>query len=143
MYNSICAGIDDASSIISKYVRVSNSSEWAPRQPCPSCRLPLKASTIVVALPCNHVLHLDCLNYSLTEQQQLGSHMHIQCNVCGCVFGEKHGNQPAGSMDWCIQDRSLPGYQNFRTIQIRYKYVNWFYERCRISGSQLHPDGFP
>lgn len=137
-------GIDDASSIISKYVRVSNSSEWAPRQPCPSCRLPLKASTIVVALPCNHVLHLDCLNYSLTEQQQLGSHMHIQCNVCGCVFGEKHGNQPAGSMDWCIQDRSLPGYQNFRTIQIRYNIQSGIQgDEHPNPGREYYAVGFP
>ncbi|XP_017770458.1 PREDICTED: protein deltex [Nicrophorus vespilloides] len=113
-------GVDAASSIISKYVRVSQPTEWAPRQPCPSCRAVLKSTAIVVALPCNHVIHLDCLNYSLTEQMNQRTHMHIQCGVCGCVYGEKHGNQPPGSMEWCLLERGLPGYSNFRTIQIVY-----------------------
>lgn len=90
-------------------MRVSQPSEWAPRQPCPSCRQPLKPVAVVVALPCNHVLHLDCLNYLLTEQQAAGAHLHVQCAVCGCVYGEKHGNQPPGTMEWNVLDRTLPG----------------------------------
>lgn len=121
-------GVDQASSIISRFVRVSQPTEWAPRQPCQSCREILKASSVVVALPCNHFIHLDCLNYSLTQQQSVGSKMHIQCGVCGCVYGEKHGNQPSGSMEWTIIDRSLPGFHNCRTIQILYKYV----KSCRL-----------
>ncbi|KAJ8959735.1 hypothetical protein NQ314_006159, partial [Rhamnusium bicolor] len=35
-------------------------------------------------------------------------------------MGEKHGNQPPGSMEWGVLDRSLPGHQNYRTIQIVY-----------------------
>ncbi|CAH0564263.1 unnamed protein product [Brassicogethes aeneus] len=113
-------GIDPASAIISRFVRVSKPSEWAPRQPCPLCRQPLKPSVCVIALPCNHVLHLDCLNYALTEQQDAGALLHIQCAVCGCIYGEKHGNQPPGSMEWGVMDRALPGFQNCRTIQIVY-----------------------
>lgn len=116
-------GIDPASAIISRYVRVSQPSEWAPRQPCPSCRQPLKPAGVVVALPCDHVLHLDCLNYSLTQQQAEGLHLHVQCGVCGCIYGEKHGNQPPGTMEWAVLDRSLPGYVNYRTIRIVYKSV--------------------
>ncbi|RZC40797.1 deltex [Asbolus verrucosus] len=113
-------GIDPASAIISRFVRVSQPCEWAPRQPCPSCRQPLKPAIVVVALPCNHVLHLDCLNYSLIELQQSGSHLYVQCSVCGCVYGEKHGNQPPGVMEWGIIDKKLPGHSNYRTIQIVY-----------------------
>ncbi|CAG9773780.1 unnamed protein product [Ceutorhynchus assimilis] len=113
-------GLDPASASISRFVRVSKSSEWAPRQPCPLCRQTLKPSLVVIALPCNHVLHLDCLNYSLTELQEAGDQLHIQCSVCGCIYGEKHGNQPPGTMEWGVIERSLPGYQNFRTIQIVY-----------------------
>ncbi|XP_044253813.1 protein deltex [Tribolium madens] len=113
-------GLDPASAIISKYVRVSQPCEWAPRQPCPTCRQPLRPTLVVVALPCNHVLHLDCLNYSLTEQQENGAHLHIDCAICGCVYGEKHGNQPPGIMEWGIIDKRLPGFQNYRTIQIVY-----------------------
>ncbi|XP_066254335.1 protein deltex [Euwallacea similis] len=117
---SSIVGLDPASATISRFVRVSKPSEWAPRQPCPLCRQTLKPSLVVIALPCNHVLHLDCLNYSLTELQEAGDELHIQCSVCGCVYGEKHGNQPPGTMEWGVVERSLPGYQNFRTIQIVY-----------------------
>ncbi|XP_050301934.1 protein deltex [Anthonomus grandis grandis] len=113
-------GLDPASASISQYVRVSKSSEWAPRQPCPLCRQTLKPTLVVIALPCNHVLHLDCLNYSLTELQEAGDQLHIQCSVCGCVYGEKHGNQPPGSMEWRVIDRCLPGFPNVRTIQVLY-----------------------
>ncbi|XP_018565304.1 protein deltex [Anoplophora glabripennis] len=113
-------GLDPASASISRFVRISKPSEWAPRQPCPVCRQPLKPSIVVIALPCNHVLHLDCLNYALTELQESSLHLHIQCAVCGCIYGEKHGNQPPGSMEWGIIDKSLPGHQNCRTIQIVY-----------------------
>lgn len=114
-------GVDAGSAIISRFVRVSKPSEWAPRQPCPLCRQPLKQDVVVVALPCNHVLHLDCLNCALTEQQETGALLHIQCAVCGCIYGEKHGNQPPGTMEWGVIDRTLPGHQNCRTIQIVYK----------------------
>ncbi|KAL3273718.1 hypothetical protein HHI36_015148 [Cryptolaemus montrouzieri] len=113
-------GLDPASSIISRFVRISLPSEWTPRQPCPLCRQPLKPSIVVIALPCNHVLHLDCLNYSLTELQEIGSRLHIQCTVCGCVYGEKHGNQPPGTMEWGVIDKKLPGYPGCNTIQIVY-----------------------
>jgi deltex-like protein len=135
-------GVDPASAIISKFVRVSQPCEWAPRQPCPTCRQPLRPTLVVVALPCNHVLHLDCLNYSLTEQQENGSHLHILCSICGCVYGEKHGNQPPGIMEWGIIDKRLPGYQNYRTIQIVYKYVLsvvW----GGLTGLFQHPVGYP
>lgn len=114
-------GLDNASAKISRYVRISKPIEWTPRQPCPVCRQMLKPAIVVIALPCTHVLHLDCLNYELTEQQESGTQLHIQCAVCGRIYGEKHGNQPPGSMEWGVMDRSLPGYPNFRTIQIIYK----------------------
>lgn len=37
------------------------------------------------------------------------------------IYGEKHGNQPDGSMDWTVLNQSLPGYLGKRTIQITYK----------------------
>ncbi|XP_030751953.1 protein deltex [Sitophilus oryzae] len=126
-------GLDPASATISRFVRISKPSEWAPRQPCPLCRQPLKPTIVVIALPCNHVLHLDCLNYSLTELQEAGALLHIQCAVCGCIYGEKHGNQPPGTMEWGVLERSLPGFLNFRTIQIIYNI------QSGIQGSE-HPN---
>lgn len=74
-----------------------------------------------MALPCNHFVHLDCLNYELTQQQTIGPQLHIQCAVCGCIYGEKHGNQPPGTMEWGVVDRTLPGHSHCRTIKIVYK----------------------
>ncbi|VEN40322.1 unnamed protein product [Callosobruchus maculatus] len=118
-------GMDPASAAISRYVRISKPSEWAPRQPCPACRQPLAVQSapvdVVVALPCSHVLHLCCLNGALSEQRDSGARcMYAQCAVCGRVYGEKHGNQPPGAMEWGVVDRCLPGFKGCRTIQIVY-----------------------
>lgn len=137
-------GIDSASAIISRFVRVSQPNEWAPRQPCPSCREQLKPSRVVVALPCNHVLHLDCVNYVLKHQQATGAKLHVQCVVCGCVYGEKHGNQPPGSMEWCIIDRTLPGFSNCRTIQIIYNIQSGIQNNEHPNpGREYYAVGFP
>ncbi|ENN71105.1 protein deltex [Dendroctonus ponderosae] len=141
---SLIVGLDPASASISHFVRVSKPSEWAPRQPCPLCRQTLKPTLVVIALPCNHVLHLDCLNYSLNELQEAGSHLHIQCSVCGCIYGEKHGNQPRGTMEWGVIDRSVPGYQNFRTIQIVYNIKSGIQGPEHPSpGREYYAVGFP
>ncbi|CAH1100969.1 unnamed protein product [Psylliodes chrysocephalus] len=137
-------GLDPASASISRFVRISKPSEWAPRQPCPVCRQLLKPENVVIALPCTHVLHLDCLNYALTEQQETGSHLHIQCAVCGCVYGEKHGNQPPGTMEWRRIDRSLPGHPGCRTIQIIYNIQSGIQRADHPNpGREYYAVGFP
>ncbi|XP_060521849.1 protein deltex [Cylas formicarius] len=141
---SAIIGVDPASASISRFVRVSKPSEWAPRQPCPLCRQPLKPTILVIALPCNHVLHLDCLNYSLTELQEAGNLLYIQCSVCGCIYGEKHGNQPPGTMEWGVMDRSLPGFHNYRTIQIIYNIQSGIQTEDHPNpGREYYAVGFP
>lgn len=118
-------GVDPASDMVSQYVRVVEISELysIKRQHCPVCLIDLDDSSIIVALTqCNHMLHLECLNEMLRRQQKaLQKMLYIQCPICMTVYGEKHGNQPPGSMDWTIIHRSLPGYNGKRTIQITYK----------------------
>lgn len=113
-------GVDPASQMISQYVSVVKCSRWGETS-CPICLCELwEPDNITVALVgCDHCLHLSCLNSMLTSQKS--PVMYIQCAVCQRIYGEKHGNQPPGTMDCCILHWSLPGHPDARTIQITYK----------------------
>ena len=114
-------GVDAASQMISQYVCVVKVSRWGETS-CPICLCELwEPDNITVALVgCDHCLHLSCLNSMLTTQKSPVV-MFIQCPVCQRIYGEKHGNQPPGTMDCCILHWSLPGHPDARTIQITYK----------------------
>lgn len=119
-------GVDPASDMISQFVRVVEVSELytIKMQHCPVCLIDMDdSSCVIVALVrCNHMMHLECLNEMLRRQQAASMKtLYIQCPVCMIVYGEKHGNQPPGSMDWTIIHRSLAGFPGKRTIQITYK----------------------
>lgn len=119
-------GVDPESDMISQFVRVVEMGELysLKTQHCPVCLIDLDdSSNVIVALVrCNHMMHLECLNEMLRRQQAASQKtLYIQCAVCMMVYGEKHGNQPLGCMDWTIIHRSLPGYPGKRTIQITYK----------------------
>ncbi|XP_066997951.2 protein deltex [Anabrus simplex] len=120
-------GVDAASDVISRFVRVVEEGCWTDAR-CPICLLELSpegTSNMVVALTrCCHQLHLDCLNAMLTRQSSYNKNLYIQCPVCMTIYGEKTGNQPDGSMDWTILNYSLPGHQGSRTIQITYNIVS-------------------
>lgn len=65
--------MDAASEVVSQYVRVVGMGELysSTSQHCPVCLMDLEHSTsVVVALVrCNHMLHLECLNEMLRQQQ--------------------------------------------------------------------------
>lgn len=112
-------GVDQESNSLSRHIRISSPADWSPRQPCPICQQALHPSVVVIALPCKHVLHLSCLNEQLKNQSS--DALHIQCTVCGRVYGEKYGNQPPGTMEWKrIKERCLPDFPNCGIIQIVY-----------------------
>lgn len=113
-------GVDPASQMVSQYVTVVKLSRWGETS-CPICLCELfEPATITVSLVgCDHCLHLSCLNSMLTLQK--AKIMYIQCPVCQRIYGEKHGNQPPGTMECCILHWPLPGHPDARTIQITYK----------------------
>ncbi|KAL0272058.1 UNVERIFIED_CONTAM: hypothetical protein PYX00_005177 [Menopon gallinae] len=112
-------GVDQESQVISQYVSLVKSSRWGETV-CPVCLCELSdPDNIMVALVgCDHCLHLSCLNSILSAQKS--QVMYIQCPVCQKIYGQKHGNQPPGTMNCCILHWSLPGYPDARTIQITY-----------------------
>ncbi|XP_008546966.1 protein deltex [Microplitis demolitor] len=99
--------------VISQYVKVVESDGT---DSCPVC-LGTPEPLTVELTRCHHRLHLACLNAMLNTQQQL---MYIQCPVCRMIYGEKRGNQPAGTMNWTRIPRALPGFPHTNTIQITY-----------------------
>ncbi|XP_012275344.1 protein deltex [Orussus abietinus] len=107
------ANIEAASDVISQYVKVVES---VGSDSCPVCLGSPEPLTVELSR-CRHRLHLACLNAMLSSQQQP---MYIQCPVCRLIYGEKRGNQPAGTMNWTRIPRALPGFPNTKTIQITY-----------------------
>ncbi|XP_054729769.1 protein deltex isoform X2 [Anastrepha obliqua] len=117
-------GVDPASDMISRFVRVAEPPVWPNAQPCPMCmeELVQNAQNPTIALTrCQHLMHLQCLNGMIIAQQgEMSKNLFIECPVCGIVYGEKVGNQPNGTMSWSIISKSLPGHDGQNTIQIVY-----------------------
>lgn len=118
-------GVDAASDTISRFVRVVDPPKWPNAQPCPMCLDELRHNSQNPAISlsrCQHLMHLQCLNELIINQQQDAyKSLYIECPVCGIVYGEKIGNQPAGTMTWIIIPKNLPGHEGQNTIQIVYK----------------------
>lgn len=118
-------GVDPASDMISRFVRVVEPPVWPNAQPCPMCleELVYDVQNPSIALSrCQHLVHLQCLNELIISQQvDPAKSLYIECPVCGIVYGEKVGNQPAGGMTWKILQKSLPGHEGQNTIQIVYE----------------------
>ncbi|XP_059618752.1 protein deltex [Phlebotomus argentipes] len=118
-------GVDPASDMISRFVRVVDPPKWPHAQPCPMCMEELRhnpQNPAISLIRCQHLMHLECLNEMIINQQKENQSqaLYIECPVCGIVYGEKIGNQPPGSMSWIIIPKSLPGYDGQNTIQIVY-----------------------
>lgn len=134
--NGSIVGIDPDSDMISRFVSVVNPPAWPNCRPCVMCLEELQQNPenpVVLLIRCDHLMHLNCLNHliinqSEQQQKQQGSDanakpLYIECPVCGIVYGEKYGNQPAGTMTWSIIPKQLAGHEGQNSIQIVYKYV--------------------
>lgn len=66
-------GIDPASDMFSRFVTVVEPPKWPSSQPCPMCmdELVHNDNNPTIALSrCNHLLHLQCLNHMILDNQQ-------------------------------------------------------------------------
>lgn len=117
-------GVDPASDMISRFVRVAEPPKWPHAQPCPMCMEELRHNNhnpTVSLTRCQHLMHLNCLNeLILSQQKDSQKSLYIECPICMSVYGEKIGNQPPGTMSWIVIPRSLPGHEGQNTIQITY-----------------------
>ncbi|XP_058815609.1 protein deltex [Topomyia yanbarensis] len=117
-------GVDPASDMISRFVRVVEPPQWPHAQPCPMCMEELRHNNLnpTVSLSrCQHLMHLNCLNeLILAQKKETQKTLYIECPICMSVYGEKNGDQPPGTMSWIVIPRSLPGHEGQNTIQITY-----------------------
>lgn len=125
-------GVDADSDMISRFVTVVNPPKWPNCKPCSMCLEELQhnaTNPAVSLIRCEHLMHLNCLNHliisrsgqAITRNKQQTTSLYIECPVCGIVYGEKHGNQPPGTMSWSIIPKQLAGHESQNTIQIIYK----------------------
>ncbi|KAH0561357.1 protein deltex [Cotesia glomerata] len=112
-FKDFVVNVERTPDVISQYVKVVESEGG---DSCPVC-LGTPEPLTVELTRCHHRLHLACLNAMLNTQMQP---MYIQCPVCRLIYGEKRGNQPAGTMNWTTIPRPLPGFPHTNTIQITY-----------------------
>lgn len=124
-------GVDADSDMISRFVTVVHPPKWPNCKPCSMCLEELQhnpTNPAVSLIRCEHLMHLNCLNHLIinrngqaTSRNQQNTSLYIECPVCGIVYGEKHGNQPPGTMSWSIIPKQLAGHEGQNTIQIIYK----------------------
>lgn len=79
------------------------------------CVICLCDITDEVKLKCGHVFCKDCLEQSFKQHK-------AACPVCGKIYGSIQGNQPEDGQMKVQVDKysSLPGYEGFGTITIKY-----------------------
>lgn len=66
-------GVDPASDMISRFVKVVNPPQWPNAQPCPMCMEELVHNSRNPAISlsrCHHLMHLQCLNEMIIENQK-------------------------------------------------------------------------
>lgn len=79
---------------------------------CPICMETIKAG-VKTTLRCKHFFCRDCLETSFRYKPV--------CPICGEVYGTLRGTQPeGGTMHVTRKSSSLPGYEKYETIVIRY-----------------------
>jgi len=68
-------------------------------------------------LSCGHTFCTGCITEYFRRCQE-------KCPTCGKVLGVLRGSQPAGRFAKSVIDVSLPGYEQYKTIQITYTIPN-------------------
>ncbi|GBP97273.1 Protein deltex [Eumeta japonica] len=133
---------------------------------CPLCVRALDARPaaeggVVALVDCQHMMHLHCLNEQLDRQRVRQEPLYVECGVCGRIYGTRRmvrggeggednaggGEQPAGSMAWCVQPRALPGYPpHTASIVVTYNFasgVQCAAARHPAPGCPYYAVGFP
>nr|XP_015220605.1 PREDICTED: E3 ubiquitin-protein ligase DTX3L-like isoform X1 [Lepisosteus oculatus] len=85
----------------------------AKEDTCPICLELIKEIDKTTLPRCQHVFCKDCLKTAFDVKPS--------CPICGIIYGKLKGTQPEnGQMDVTILRSSLPGYEMYGTIVIKY-----------------------
>lgn len=66
-------GVDPASDMISRFVKVTDPPKWPHAHPCPMCMNELRhnpQNPAISLIRCQHLMHLECLNELIINQQK-------------------------------------------------------------------------
>jgi deltex-like protein len=93
--------------------------------PTDQCVLCLETFTqqdkVVIPVNCNgHYFHKKCPSLDLSIKEYIQETK--QCPVCKRRYGTVIGNMPNGYMHVNVLDMSLPGFEQFKTIQITFDF---------------------
>ncbi|KAJ8285371.1 hypothetical protein GJAV_G00026060 [Gymnothorax javanicus] len=81
---------------------------------CPICLDTIKEGQKKTLSKCKHSFCRDCLNRALESKPA--------CPICGVLYGSMKGTQPeSGTMTPSFCKPSLPGYESYGSIVIRYE----------------------
>jgi deltex-like protein len=68
-----------------------------------------------------HLFHKECLvNQYASSGGKEGD--FIKCAVCETTYGVRIGQMPDGEMKWRTTNVSCPGFENFNTIEMAYRF---------------------
>ncbi|XP_072042112.1 uncharacterized protein [Amphiura filiformis] len=79
---------------------------------CPICMDTMTNPTTLSE--CKHSFCAACIDKAMK--------LKALCPVCGVVYGQLYGNQPAGTMTNYVEPTDLPGYEGCGTIVISYRF---------------------
>lgn len=66
-------GVDPASDMISRFVKVTDPPQWPNSHPCPMCMTEMRhnpQNPAISLIRCQHLMHLECLNELIINQQK-------------------------------------------------------------------------
>lgn len=85
----------------------------AKEETCPICLETIRKGDCEMLPKCKHCFCKDCLKKAFQEKPA--------CPICGEIYGSLTGTQPKeGTMNHSKDDSSLPGYEKYGTITIKY-----------------------
>ncbi|XP_055055927.2 uncharacterized protein [Misgurnus anguillicaudatus] len=89
----------------------------AKEETCPICLETIRKADCEMLPRCKHCFCKDCLKSAFQVKPA--------CPICGEIYGSLTGTQPKeGTMNYSKDDSSLPGYEKYGTITIKYYIPN-------------------
>ncbi|KAI6649190.1 E3 ubiquitin-protein ligase DTX2 [Oopsacas minuta] len=140
------------------YTEIKNGEKVPKDEMCPICLtlllepadvdIPKKSRSssmpldVVCALKkCSHIFHMVCIGTMLDSTPNMKvNELSISCPICQTIHGVKTGDQPVnGTMLVTREGSSVPGYEGYGTIKIRYG----FHHGVSETGTKYNAAGFP
>lgn len=77
-------GVDPASDMISRFVKVTEPPKWPNGHPCPMCMQEMRhnpQNPAISLIRCQHLMHLECLNELIINQQKENEKVRVRLEI--------------------------------------------------------------